>query len=82
VVGGYVYRGSRVASLVGRYGYADDCAGFVRTFEVVAGTAKNHRTRTGAFSPGTGVTSFGEDADGDLYVMTFGGRLYRFVPGS
>ena len=82
VVGGYVYRGSRVPSLVGQYVYSDNCAGFIRTFEVVAGTAQNHRSRSGVFSPGTGVTSFGEDAAGDLYVMTLGGKLLRFVPGT
>ena len=76
-----MYRGSLVTALAGQYVYSDNCAGFIRTFEVVAGIAQDHRNRTATFDPGTGVTSFGEDADGDLYVMTIGGRLLRFEPG-
>jgi hypothetical protein len=30
--------------------------------------------------PGGGLTSFGEDAAGELYVMTQGGGLFKFVP--
>src|SRR5512134_2997646 len=82
VVGGYVYRGTAVTALAGQYVYSDNCAGFIRTFEVAGGVDGNHRVRTGTFTPGTGVTSFGEDGDGDLYVMTLSGKLFRFVPGS
>jgi hypothetical protein len=31
-------------------------------------------------SAGSFVTSFGEDAAGELYVMTQGGGLFKFVP--
>jgi len=82
VVGGYVYRGAAVTALAGQYVYSDNCAGFIRTFEVVGGNDQNHRVRTGTFTPGAGVTSFGEGADGELYVMTLGGRLLKFVAGS
>jgi hypothetical protein len=30
--------------------------------------------------PGAFITSFGEDAAGELYIMTSGGGLFRIVP--
>jgi len=81
VVGGYVYRGTAVPALAGLYVYSDNCTGFIRTFRLVNGTATSQADRTGTFNPGTGVTSFGEDAAGNLYVLTQGGRLLRFTGG-
>ncbi|MCP9450522.1 MAG: PQQ-dependent sugar dehydrogenase [Nitrospira sp.] len=78
VIGGYVYRGTATPSLRGTYFYADYCAGFVRSFRYANGQASNqtdwpllHRN---------GITSFGEDAQGELYLMTQGGSLYKLVP--
>jgi len=34
-----------------------------------------------ALRPGGNITSFGEDAAGELYIMTAGGGLYRIAPG-
>jgi glucose/arabinose dehydrogenase len=82
VVGGYVYRGAALSALQGHYLYSDNCAGFIKSFRVVLGQVTDERTRTNTFDPGSGVTSFGEDGLGELYVMTQGGRLLKFVPGS
>jgi len=43
VQGGYVYRGSVVTQLTGRYLYADYCAGFVRSFTFSGGAATSSR---------------------------------------
>jgi glucose/arabinose dehydrogenase len=79
VIGGYVYRGTRVAALVGQYLYADYCSGFVRSFRFSGGVATDLHDWTAQLSPGTGITSFGEDARGDVYIMTEAGKLYRIV---
>jgi hypothetical protein len=78
VIGGYVYRGVTMPSLRGTYFYGDYCAGFVRSFRFVNNQVTNqtdwpllHRN---------GITSFGEDAQGELYLMTQGGSLYKLVP--
>jgi glucose/arabinose dehydrogenase len=78
VTGGYVYRGSAAPALRGTYFYADFCAGFVRSFRFQNGQV------TSQFEwpllSRSSITSFGEDAQGELYLMTQGGSLLKIVP--
>ncbi|MGH7607711.1 MAG: PQQ-dependent sugar dehydrogenase, partial [Gemmatimonadales bacterium] len=78
ITGGYVYRGSDVPALAGHYLYADLCAGFVRSFRFTGG-ATELTDWSVHLSPGRNISSFAEDARGELYVMTLGGALYRIV---
>lgn len=81
VTGGYVYRGSTVPALSGlrgTYFYADFCKGFVRSFRYQNGQATNQLEWP--LLNRTGITSFGEDAQGELYLMTQGGSLFKMVP--
>lgn len=78
ITGGYVYRGAAIPALQGTYFYADFCAGFVRSFRVVNGTVTEHATW--ASLGGGQISSFGEDAGGELYIVTLGGGLFRIVP--
>jgi len=80
IIGGYVYRGTRVSALAEHYLYADYCSGVVKSFRYVAGAVTDQRDWTAELSPGRFVTSFGQDARGELYIMTQGGTLYRIVP--
>jgi glucose/arabinose dehydrogenase len=80
VIGGYVYRGSVMPALQGIYFYADFCAGFVRSFRYQNGQATEQTEWPLLSPPGSFVTSFGEDAAGELYVMTQGGGLFKFIP--
>lgn len=80
VTGGYVYRGSAVPAVQGHYFYSDSCSGFIRSFRMSGGQAVD-RKEWSALSLG-GVYSFGEDGQGELYVMTGGGDLYRFAQPS
>ena len=94
VTGGYVYRGCAMPDLAGTYFYSDICTAFIRTFEGVSGgVAQNQQNRTTDLAPGGGlsiggVSSFGEDARGELYIVDYGGgangqgEIYRIVPGS
>jgi len=81
ITGGYVYRGTRIPALAGTYLYADYCAGWVRSFQWRGGAVADARDEP-ALAPGGTVSSFGEDARGELYVVTYGspGSLYRIVP--
>jgi cysteine-rich repeat protein len=92
VVGGFVYRGCALPSLHGIYFYSDFCTSFVRTFSGVSGgEAQNLADRTAETRPSIGaidyVSSFGEDARGELYIVDVGffsntGEVYKLVPGS
>ncbi len=76
ITGGYVYRGNALPSLRGHYFYADYCGGWVRSFRLAGGNATDRQDR---LSLHLAVSSFGEDARGELYVVTLGGTVYRLV---
>jgi glucose/arabinose dehydrogenase len=80
VTGGYVYRGSAMPALQGTYFYGDFCAGFVRSFRYQNGQPTEQTEWPLLSPPGGSVTSFGEDEAGELYLMTQGGGLFKFVP--
>jgi glucose/arabinose dehydrogenase len=79
ITGGYVYRGNVIPALQGTYFYADYCLGFVRSFRLSGGMA-TERTDWPTLDPNENITSFGEDAAGELYIVTQQGGLYRIVP--
>jgi glucose/arabinose dehydrogenase len=80
ITGGYVYRGNVMPSLQGTYFYADFCKGFVRSFRFMNGTATEQMEWDALRQPPTQITSFGEDAAGELYIMTVDGGLFRIAP--
>ncbi|MFN0150634.1 MAG: PQQ-dependent sugar dehydrogenase [bacterium] len=85
VTGGYVYRGSAIPDLQGTYFYGDYCSGKIYSTRVVGGVATEITDRTAELAPGGGLaitllTSFGEDASGELYVCDFiGGEVFKIV---
>ena len=85
VTGGYVYRGCRMPALAGRYFYADYCSAFIKSFRVVGGAVSDEITHTAELAPGGGltinsITSFGEDARGEIYIVDGGGEVFKIVP--
>ncbi len=74
VTGGFVYRGTRVAAARGRYFYGDYCGGEVWSLKVVRGKATSLRRESFQVSQ---LTSFGEDARGELYAVSHDGVVYR-----
>ena len=80
ITGGYVYRGSRIPFLTGQYLYADYCTHFVKSFKYAGGQATQLRNLTSTLDPHGNVSSFAQDARGELYIMTLGGSLYRIIP--
>jgi glucose/arabinose dehydrogenase len=75
IIGGYVYRGAAIPALQGQYLFSDNCSGFVRTLSLVNGvwTAMQATVSTGS------VQSFGQDAAGELYILTGDGRVLKIV---
>ena len=78
ITGGYAYRGTALSVPQGTYFYADFCVGFVRSFRYVNGLVTEHATWPSL--SGGNITSFGEDAAGELYIVTAAGGLSRIVP--
>ena len=79
VTGGIVYRGEAIPEIHGHYFYSDYCAAWVRSFRLANGAATDAREWT--VGPLEGVLSFGEDASGEMYLLSATGRVYRFVAG-
>jgi hypothetical protein len=77
VTGGYVYRGRRYPDLRGTYFYGDYCSGFVRAIRLVGGTPTIPYTPLSPPLTNDNIVSFGEDADGEVYVVMASGRIYR-----
>jgi glucose/arabinose dehydrogenase len=73
VTGGYVYRGERFPALQGEYFFGDYCSGTVWTLRLEGGKAKDVRT-VGKIDQ---LSSFGEDAAGELYAASLSGTIYR-----
>jgi glucose/arabinose dehydrogenase len=79
ITGGYVYRGAAIPFLQGHYFYADYCAGWVRSLRMENGVVVE-QTEWPELEPGGLVTSFGEDAAGELYIVTQQGGVFEIVP--
>ncbi|HUF89958.1 MAG TPA: PQQ-dependent sugar dehydrogenase [Gemmatimonadota bacterium] len=80
VTGGFVYRGAAIPDLRGIYLYSDYCRGFVRSLRFASGVATDERRWTELEPADNSVTSFGEDASGEIYLLTAGGTVHRIVP--
>ena len=80
ITGGYVYHGSRLPVMADYYFYADYCNGFVLSFRYNGGNVTTQLDWTQLLSPGSSISSFGQDAKGELYIVTLSGSVYRIVP--
>lgn len=80
VTGGYVYRGSQLAFLDGVYVYGDFCAGDLLGLRVEDGELIEELD-LGLNVGEANLVSFGQDRDGELYVLGLDGVLYRLVAG-
>lgn len=78
VTGGYVVRDSTVPDLLGRYLYGDYCGGWVRSFVYAAGQATDP-LQWPALAVTGGLSSFGEDARGVVYITSLSGELFRII---
>ncbi len=72
ITGGYVYRGTENPSIIGKYIYGDFVSGSIWALDEDG--AKNRPLA----ETGLAITSFGTDADQELYVCAFDGNIYKF----
>ncbi|WP_437319986.1 PQQ-dependent sugar dehydrogenase [Sorangium sp. So ce385] len=82
ITGGFVYRGAELPELDGLYFYADYCTAILRSFRWKDGRATEPTDWKPILDPDgalSRVTSFGEDARGELYVLSQDGEIYRFA---
>ncbi len=87
VTGGYVYRGPIAAlndgTSFGTYFFADFVSGRIWSFQVNGSTIRQFTDWTMALRPVVGtitnVSSFGEDAAGNLYLVDYDGELFKIV---
>ncbi|HSJ82546.1 MAG TPA: PQQ-dependent sugar dehydrogenase [Acidimicrobiia bacterium] len=80
ITGGVVYRGPSIPQLDGHYFYSDYCGGYLRSFHHVEGEATEVRDWTEQVGVPGGVSGFGVDGAGEMYVTTTD-QLLKVVSG-
>ena len=78
ITGGYVYRGKKFPALRGVYTYGDFGTGTIWGLRYENGQLTAHGPIVKE-NPGRPIASFGEDSDGELYVLAFDGKIYEFA---
>jgi len=88
ITGGYVYRGCALGSaFYGRYFFADFISRRVWSGEISLGEGApalinvvEHTDDLGGSNTIGNISSFGEDAEGELYLVSFNGQVRKIVP--
>ena len=77
IIGGFVYRGRKIPEIQGEYFYSDYCNSWVKSISFANGRASAPREW---ITRGLGsIVSFGEDGQGELYICSSNGRVYRII---
>lgn len=85
VTGGYRYRGDALCGWQGTYFYADYCSDKIWSFDFNGTSIFDFADRTAQLAPGGGlsigsIASFGQDVDGELYIVDQGGgEIFKIV---
>jgi glucose/arabinose dehydrogenase len=82
VTGGFVYRGKALPELDGTYFYADYCTAWIRGLRWRGGKISDSYDWSAALDPArrlSTISAFGQDADGELYVLSLDGWIYKLV---
>ncbi|HPG39950.1 MAG TPA: PQQ-dependent sugar dehydrogenase [bacterium] len=75
ITGGYVYHGPGLPALAGLYLYGDYVTRKIWSLKYVNGSVVANDLLTDCPSP---ISSFGEDEAGEVYVVGYDGKIYRF----
>lgn len=89
ITGGYFYRGSEMRSVfAGRYFYADFVRGRVWSLglavnamsgEATASNVIEHTDELGGSDELGAISSFGRDASGEIYIVSYAGTIFKIV---
>ena len=79
IIGGVVYRGSKIKDLCGRYFFGQHNSGGVKSL-IQSGGMRMGEVATHASLNSGGLSSFGEDGAGEIYISTLGGAVSRIDP--
>ena len=83
VTGGYVYRGNNKPELFGRYFFGDYCTGKVWSLKNDNGSidVKDHTKELlkSMNKKEFYLSSFGEDEEGELYIINYSGQIYSIT---
>ena len=86
ITGGVVYRGKALPELAGAYFYADYCTALLRSFRYSKdGGITNQWDWKKALDPSgrlAQIASFGEDEDGEVYIIGLDGTVWKLVPAN
>jgi uncharacterized repeat protein (TIGR03806 family) len=80
--GGFVYRGSAIPNLYGRYVFGDFATGNIWQIPRETPPTLTLSANSPARDTNLQIASFGQDTDGELYVVHLGGTLHRLVQSS
>ncbi len=83
IAGGHVYRGRRLSDFYGVYFYGDFVAGTLWGLRFQHGKITHLGTVTehpADAEPRRSISGFGRDANGEIYVLSFDGRIYGLKP--
>ena len=77
IIGGSVYHGRKIREITGQYFYSDYCNSWLKSFGFANGSVTDeHEWPVGRLGS---ISSFGEDSQGELYICTSSGRVYRII---
>ena len=73
IIGGYVYRGSKVPDIKGKYIFGDYCTGKIWSLD-----PKNPTNVKLLIDSSLKITSFGESYDGEIYIISMKNKIHKF----
>src|SRR5690606_15555868 len=76
ITGGYVYRGEALPELQGTYVFGDFCSGVIKGLRLQEGGWEV----VGELPTELPISTFGENEDGELYVVGINGVMYELAP--
>ncbi len=76
ITGGYVYRGTQYPNFQGKYFFSDYCKA-----QIGSSDGLGNVTFSATFS-GNNFVSFGEDLNGELYIASISGAIYKIIDSS
>ena len=76
ITGGYVYRGRKLNWLSGKYLYGDFCSGKIWSYDPVTTQSDD------VIDTSLKISSFSEDSEGEIYVLSLDGGVYKLLDGA